>query len=211
MQPATTGPEASGDVPVDPLLTGVGRYRRDAAPRVRPLMRRLAAGQHPHSMLLACADSRVLPHLITASEPGEVFTVQNVGNLVHGSSVEAAVRYALDVLAVTTIAVCGHSGCGAMRGLCEGVPDGALARWLRGGAPALAAWRLGTNPVGAPDDLDLAEPDRLSMTNVVVQLDALRALVGPAESAGSVALVGLFLHIPSADVLVYDARAGSFR
>ena len=72
--------------------------------------------------------------MITHSGPGDVFTVQNVGNLVAGTSVRAAVQYATPVLAVPTVAVCGHPGCGAMRGLYDhGDPDGALGDWLRAG------------------------------------------------------------------------------
>ncbi|MEU7817420.1 SulP family inorganic anion transporter [Pseudonocardia sp. NPDC049154] len=201
--------EDAHDGPSAPMLAGVRAYHRETAEHVRPTFSGLAGGQSPSGLLLACADSRVLPNMITHSGPGDLFTVQNVGNLVHGTGALAAVQYATSVLRVPLVAVCGHSGCGAMKGLLDGVPtdmpDGALGDWLRSGRPSLDAWLAG-HPVGrAGAEAGFEQRDCLAMVNVAMQLDKLRELGVDAE------LMGLFFDIRTAGVLVYDADGRAFR
>lgn len=130
------------------LASGISAFQRDTAPRVRDELARLAReGQRPSQLFLTCADSRLVTSMITASGPGDLFTVRNVGNLVPlpgaestDDSVAAAIEYAVDVLQVDSITVCGHSGCGAMQALLSsapGVPMTPLRRWLRHGLPSL--------------------------------------------------------------------------
>ncbi|GAA1710727.1 hypothetical protein GCM10009680_59550 [Streptomyces yatensis] len=107
------------------LLGGVRAFQRHTAPLVRDELARLAReGQRPSQLFLTCADSRLVTSMITSSGPGDLFTVRNVGNLVPPSgadgscdSVGAAIDYAVEVLKVSSITVCGHSGCGAMHAL----------------------------------------------------------------------------------------------
>ena len=128
---------------------GAREFHRRTAPLVRPIFTELARKQQPTHLFITCADSRVMPSLITASGPGDLFTVRNIGNLVprkgseaYDDSVGAAIEYATQVLGVRTITVCGHSGCGAMAGLLSGgVKAGslpAMRRWLRHGNHSLA-------------------------------------------------------------------------
>ncbi|NMH92814.1 carbonic anhydrase, partial [Pseudonocardia bannensis] len=195
--------------PRAPMLAGVAAYHERTAGLLRPTLRELAGGQDPSGLLLSCADSRVMPNVITHSGPGDLFTVQNVGNLVAGTSVRAAVQYATSVLRVPLIAVVGHSGCGAMRGLLDGVPtdmpDGALGDWLKAGAPSLQAYRDGHPVAAAGLRAGYGEAEALAMVNVALQLDVLRAQGVDAE------LMGLFFDIPTAQVLVFDAGANEFR
>ncbi|TWF82478.1 carbonic anhydrase [Pseudonocardia hierapolitana] len=193
--------------PHAPLLAGVAAYHSDAAEMIRPTLEKLAHGQAPKGLLLCCADSRVQPNLITRSGPGDLFTVQNVGNLVAGTSMRAALHYATEVLRVPLIAVCGHSGCGAMRGLLDGAqqPGDPLGDWLASGAPSLEALRAG-HPVGkAALAAGYGEVEALAMVNVAQQLAALRA------HGVDAALLGLFFDIPTARVLVLDEEAQEFR
>lgn len=135
----------------DQLLSGVRNFQRVTAPLVRENLARLAReGQRPGQLFLACADSRLVTSMITSSGPGDLFTVRNVGNLVPlpgtehtETSVAAAIEYAVTVLRVRSITVCGHSGCGAMQALHAAPaeeaewPAGSLHRWLRHGRPSL--------------------------------------------------------------------------
>ncbi|WP_405778366.1 SulP family inorganic anion transporter [Streptomyces sp. NBC_00859] len=107
------------------LASGLSSFQRDTAPLVRDELARLAReGQRPSQLFLTCADSRLVTSMITSSGPGDLFTVRNVGNLVplpgaeaSDDSVAAAIEYAVDILRVESITVCGHSGCGAMTAL----------------------------------------------------------------------------------------------
>ncbi|GAA4545901.1 bifunctional SulP family inorganic anion transporter/carbonic anhydrase [Pseudonocardia xishanensis] len=183
------------------MRAGLTAYHRDTAEHVRPTMAELASGQNPSGLLLTCADSRVLPSMITSSGPGDLFTVQNVGNFVSGTGTLAAVQYAEEVLRVPLIAVCGHSGCGAMNAVLSGGRGrGPLDDWLRNGEPTMQAWIQG-HPAGRAASRDgFPQADCLAMVNVAMQLDRLRDMGVEAE------LMGLFYDIKSAGVLVYDQR-----
>ncbi|NJK33295.1 MAG: hypothetical protein HC927_13340 [Deltaproteobacteria bacterium] len=109
------------------LISGVLDFHRRLASGRAETYEPLAEGQSPTTLFFACADSRVVPAFIASAEPGELFTVRNVGNIVPradegghsiGDRSEAsAVEYAVEKLGVTDVVVCGHSGCGAMAAL----------------------------------------------------------------------------------------------
>ncbi|MFD0801829.1 bifunctional SulP family inorganic anion transporter/carbonic anhydrase, partial [Streptomonospora algeriensis] len=197
------------------LLSGAREYHADTAGRMRALMSRLAHCQRPNALFITCADSRVVPNLITASGPGDLFTVRNIGNLVPprggepaDDSVGAAVEYAATVLEVPSVVVCGHSHCGAMKALLEGTgePDselGQLGRWLAHGGPSLArADRARLRSVPAPEAMR-----SLSQANVVQQLENL--LTYPAVrhrvEQGRLELSGMYYDLESAEVHVLGA------
>ncbi|MFJ2112606.1 MULTISPECIES: carbonic anhydrase [unclassified Streptomyces] len=141
--------------------------------------RKLADGQFPEALFVACSDSRVIPALITGARPGEVFEMRNAGNIVppHRSQVvsgeAATIEYALEVLDVQDIVVCGHSHCGAMGALASGQDLSALpgvGAWLEVAKPALASV-LDRDGTGGSDSALLTE---LAQLNVRAQLAALR-------------------------------------
>ncbi|MFF3430120.1 SulP family inorganic anion transporter [Streptomyces sp. NPDC002602] len=194
------------------LANGISAFQRDTAPHVRDELARLAReGQRPSQLFLTCADSRLVTSMITASGPGDLFTVRNVGNLVPlpgaestDDSVAAAIEYAVDVLQVDSITVCGHSGCGAMQALLNshpGAPMTPLRRWLRHGLPSLErmasrhhAWAriAGRLPADAVE--------QLCLTNVVQQLEHLRAHESVARrlAEGTLELHGMYFHVGEA-------------
>lgn len=104
---------------MNPSIEGYRKFRRDVFPKEEARFRALAKAQKPHTLFITCADSRVPPSMLTQTQPGELFQCRVVGNLIpaHGSSgggVTSAVEYAVVVLGVSHIIVCGHSDCGAM-------------------------------------------------------------------------------------------------
>ncbi|MBB4932220.1 carbonic anhydrase [Lipingzhangella halophila] len=204
------------------LLAGANEYHASTARRMRSLLTRLAHRQNPKALFITCADSRVVPNVITASGPGDLFTLRNIGNLVPrrdqegtDDSVGAAIEYAVDVLEVPSIVVCGHSHCGAMKALLDGAhqaPDDEhlrqLRSWLRHGRASLA--RTGG---AAPDES--AGPDTmrtLAQYNVVRQLENL--LTYPAVrhryDAGSLELTGMYFDLETARMSVLDEARGEF-
>ncbi|MBL1085683.1 bifunctional SulP family inorganic anion transporter/carbonic anhydrase [Streptomyces actinomycinicus] len=205
------------------LARGISSFQRNTAPLVREELARLAReGQRPSQLFLTCADSRLVTSMITASGPGDLFVVRNIGNLVppageeHGDdSVAAAIEYAVDVLGVRSITVCGHSGCGAMQALlATGAGDGGtpLQRWLRHGLPSLArsaGERHGRPRLAGREPADAVE--RLCLANVVQQLAHLRAHgpVGRALAKGELELHGMYFHVGEAQAYLLAETEGA--
>ncbi|MFB8035047.1 SulP family inorganic anion transporter [Streptomyces sp. NPDC056004] len=221
-EPATAAPRPTGG---NRLINGLSSFQRNTAPLVRDELARLAIeGQRPSQLFITCADSRLVTSMITASGPGDLFTVRNIGNLVPlpnaesgDHSVGAAIEYAVDVLKVESITVCGHSGCGAMQALLGAEPDQetpatSLWRWLRHGLPSLErmasrhhAWarisgRLPTDAL-----------EQLCLTNVVQQLDHLRAHESVARrlAEGTIRLHGMYFHVGEAQAYLLTEAASS--
>lgn len=211
------------------LVGGLSAFQRNTAPLVRDELARLAAeGQRPTQLFLTCADSRLVTSMITSSGPGDLFTVRNVGNLMPPpgtdascDSVAAAVEYAVDVLEVGSITVCGHSGCGAMQALLggQGHEPGAqtpLARWLRHGRPSLARLgrigRLGRGEVALADRPVADDLERLALVNVMQQLDHLMAhpCVARRVAEGTLRLQGMYFHVAEAQAYVLNRATSTF-
>lgn len=202
-----------GDGDTDARLhTGLQRYRATIKPKYSQLFEQLAEGQKPHTLFITCADSRISPNIITATEPGELFIVRDIGNIVppneaiRGSSVAAAVEYAVGVLGVRKILVCGHSSCGAMKALRSPDP-------LPEPLANLAAWLEATDArdfiQGLPASLSTDEVARL---NVLAQLDHLKSypLVAERIASGELSLGGWFFDIGTADMEVWSDREKRF-
>ena len=123
---------------MDTLIAGIQRFRREGFEERKARFGELATGQQPRTLFVTCSDSRVDPTLITSSEPGELFVVRNAGNMLPAFGAvcggeEASIEFAVLALRVADIVVCGHSDCGAMKGLLN--PDSvaalpSVARWL---------------------------------------------------------------------------------
>ena len=179
----------------------------------------LAAGQKPEALFITCSDSRVVPQTFTSSPPGRLFMLRNVGNLVPSctaagelpadTSVAAAVAFALEVLHVPHIIVCGHSACGAMQAVQQGSAtcSASLACWLQHSEPARAL-----QAAGGLDNQDLSAPDQLAQYNVLAQLAHLKTYpaVQAALAAGAVQLQGWWYDLATARVLIYARTKNNF-
>ncbi|MFF3329738.1 carbonic anhydrase [Streptomyces sp. NPDC002888] len=175
--------------------------------------RKLAEGQYPEALFITCSDSRVIPALITGARPGEIFELRNAGNIVPphgrpGASGEAAtIEYALEVLGVQDIVVCGHSHCGAMGALKSGDDLSAL--------PGVDAWlelaRPRLTPVLDGDVRDPSLPD-VAQLNVINQLAVLRSYPAARQriEEDRLRLHGWYYEVDTGQVHELDAD-GRFR
>ncbi|MEU7133463.1 carbonic anhydrase [Streptomyces sp. NPDC046261] len=187
------------------LTEGVSRFRRDVYPAKAELFARLAATHRPTTLFISCSDARVVPELITQSEPGDLFVIRTAGNLVPAYSpgpdgVAASIEYAVAVLGVRDIVVCGHSACGAMTALAENhdlSAAPAIADWLRHADAARArAAGAGARTV-----------DALVRENVAAQLAnlATHPSVARALAARTLTVRGWVYDIPGGTVEELDA------
>jgi len=194
------------------LLHGVQKFNTEVFPENRELFAELAGGQSPATLFIGCADSRVNPSLITQTEPGELFVVRNVGNIVPAygemlGGVSSAIEYAVVALGVSHIIVCGHSDCGAMKALLANDPSKlesmpTVLSWLRNAeaARAVVASTLTATDVGPASVRSMAEQ------NVLLQLAHLRThpAVAAALARDTLILQGWFYDIATGEVTVVD-------
>ncbi|EZP51656.1 carbonic anhydrase [Sphingomonas sp. RIT328] len=173
-------------------------------------------GQFPKALMISCADSRIVPEHIMQAQPGDLFVCRNAGNIVppfsaHTGGVSATVEYAISVLGVRDVIVCGHSDCGAMKGL-SGDPAAlaavpTVAHWLKHGAAARQVVDQ-----SYPDLTDGERIRALSLENVVSQLAHLRThpSVAAGIAQGHITLHGWFVDIHEGVVLGLDGISGRF-
>lgn len=200
---------------MEKLIKGLQKFQREVFPLKQELFERLASGQRPSTLFITCADSRVVPDLFTQSEPGEIFVIRNAGNIVPAyrrppGGVTATIEFAVSVLGVKHIVVCGHTDCGAMKGLLH--PEN-LAE-----VPAVADW-LGqaetTRRVVLDNYKGEKEPtlvNAMIRENVLVQLQNLQThpSVLSRLTSGDVMLYGWIYNIGTGEVDSYDADKQRF-
>lgn len=199
------------------LIGRVVTFQSNTFPSNSDLYGKLARdGQSPKALMISCADSRVVPEFIVQAAPGDLFVCRNAGNIVPPYSqanggVSSTVEYAVMVLGVRDIIVCGHSDCGAMKALATDADLTAMpnvAAWLR---HSLAAQKVCRDSY--PADLSDAEKLRnMALENVVVQLAHLRThpSVASGIARGEIALHGWYVDIHAGQVLGLDGETGQF-
>ena len=202
------------------LIAGIVDFRERLLPQYLQRFQELASGQAPDTFFITCADSRVVPDLLASTHPGDLFTMRNVGNLVPPATAEgisiddlseaSAIEYAVLVLKVANIVVCGHSECGAMKAVvANAVPPETpnLAKWLH--HVHTAAFRLLQE--GALD-ANLTRHDQLSQLNVLVQLEHLMSypVVREKVLAGTLCLSGWWFDVAAGSMYAYDSGCRRF-
>ncbi len=161
------------------LKAGIRRFQTEVHAKYADEYARAAESpQRPHTLIIACADSRVDVETITSSRPGEVFVMRNIGNMVPAygemmGGVSAVIEYAVSALSVAHIVICGHSDCGAMKALLnpsstETMPT--VKSWLRNGLAALNV----SEGLSHDDDRMNERLRRLTEENVLMQLAHLK-------------------------------------
>jgi carbonic anhydrase len=200
------------------LVNGIVEFRLNMLPKYREKFAQLAHGQSPDTLFIACSDSRVAPNWFASTDPGDLFVVRNVGNIIvpccgtngHSTADEseaAAIEFAILNLNVKDIIVCGHSDCGAMHALLAGrdkVEAPHLRAWLRHGEEALVDLPKASG--------SLSRVNKLSQINVLQQLAHLRSypVVKERLSEGRLKLHGWWFELSTANVYNYEEDLAEF-
>jgi carbonic anhydrase len=194
------------------VLDRIDEYHRNGAAMLHSHIAGLTDSQNPYELFLTCADSRILPNVITASGPGDLYTVRNFGNLVPTDpadrSVEAALDFAVNELGVSSVVVCGHSSCAAMTALLGDAADKTtpMGRWLENARDSLVAYRDHHPARRSAEASGYPEVDQLSIVNVAIQVERLTChpILASAVASDEVQVVGIFFDISTARV--YEVR-----
>jgi carbonic anhydrase len=202
-------------MPVDSILRGLKRFQKKVFPKHRELFHKLALQQRPTALFITCADSRIDPCLLTQTKPGELFLCRVIGNIVPRypesiGGVSATIEYAVGVLGVPDVIVCGHTDCGVMKGVLNPEalkPLANVSAWLSHAQPAREALANSKGSLSDPEFL-LALTER----NVVEQLKNLRTHPSVAAhlEQGSLKLHGWVYHIGKGIVTTYNPRRERF-
>jgi carbonic anhydrase len=198
------------------LVEGLHKFQSEFCRSHQDLFERLSQGQNPEALFISCSDSRVIPNLITQTGPGELFVLRNAGNIIppHGAGglgETATIEFAVTALGVKDIVVCGHTLCGAMRGLLD-------LDSLTTSMPAVKAW-LGhaesTRRIILESYGHLEGNARLTATaqeNVLVQIENLRThpAVRSKIVRGELSIHGWVYKIETGEVFAFDHESGQF-
>ena len=197
------------------LVKGIHSFQRGFFASHRELFKQLAeAGQQPETLFITCSDSRVDPNLITNSQPGELFIVRNVGNVVPTRDLPggtaAAIQYAVEVLNVQNIILCGHTQCGALKAILD--PDSVthleyVSRWVKSTISVKNVIEEKYAHLDGEAKLTAAIQE-----NVLVQIEHLREYPFVAErlETGKLHVNGWIFDVGRGEVFDYDPEYGEF-
>lgn len=197
------------------LAKGIHSFQRGFFSTHRELFQQLATtGQRPETLFITCSDSRVVPNLITNAPPGELFLVRNIGNIVPTLDIPggtaAAIQYAVEVLEVENIIICGHTQCGALQAILD--PDSVahleyVKRWIKSSASVKQLIAEKYAHLTGEAQLTAAVQE-----NVLAQLENLRQfpLVASRLEAGKLFLNGWVFDVRTGEVYDYDPEQAQF-
>ncbi|MBB5343675.1 carbonic anhydrase [Tunturibacter empetritectus] len=205
------------DAVLEELKAGIRKFRMGVYPENKDTYVKAASEpQTPHALIVTCADSRIDPELITQSQPGDVFVTRNVGNLVPAygemlGGVSAVIEYAVTALKVQHVVVCGHSDCGAMKGLLhpealEKMPT--VKSWLKNAHAALSV----ASSLAKPDEEPGVLLRQLTEENVLLQIQHLRThpSVAGAAARGELTISGWIYDIGKGEVRISEDGSRTF-
>lgn len=192
------------------LIEGLQEFRKTYVPAHRELLAQLSQGQKPSVMFITCSDSRIDPNLVTQTAIGELFIVRNAGNIIppYGATnggEGATIEYAIHALGIEQIIVCGHSHCGAMKGLLH-------LNKLQEDMPLVYDWLKhaeGTRRLVKDSYKDHTDEELLEVAvaeNVLTQIENLKTypLVHSRLYQGKLQIYGWVYQIETGEVLAYD-------
>lgn len=199
------------------LIQGIVEFKKNLTDEKRALFAQLALGQKPDTLFIACSDSRVVPNLFASTNPGDLFVLRNVGNLMppfealtSDDSAAAVLEFSIFTLNIRDIVVCGHSECGAMQALVNGIHTSQcshLELWLKHGEGALKQVRNGVTL-----DPSLSEHNQLSQMNVLEQMKHISTypFIKERIKKQQLRLHGWWFDIAQANVYCYENELNQF-
>ena len=197
------------------FAAGVVKFQNEVFPQRRDLFERLALGQAPEALFITCSDSRIETAMITQTDPGELFICRNAGNIVPPHTMQtggmtASIEFAVGVLKVPHIVICGHTECGAMKGALN--RDGLkhlphVQEWLGYSKAAVDIVQAVANGKSEDEKMQL-----LLRQNVLLQLQHLKThpTVAVALAKGVLQLHGWVYDIKTGEVSALDPTSGHF-
>ncbi|MGS1107380.1 carbonic anhydrase [Achromobacter anxifer] len=204
---------------IERLVDGFQRFQQQYYEDAPSLYRNLCEGQHPSTLLVGCCDSRVDPAMLLGCDPGDIFTVRNVANLVPPASTDrglqgvlAAIQFAVEQLQVSRIIVLGHAHCGGIRALMDRRTRGDgetdyLERWMDIAEPARRQVLQQMPQATAAERRRACE-----QASILISLRNLEELpfVRRAVESGGLTLHGWYFDLVAGALLAYSARADAF-
>ena len=199
------------------LIQGIIDFRKGLTQEKRDLFAQLAIRQKPDVLFIGCSDSRVVPNLFASTDPGDLFVIRNVGNLIppvsdseQDNSVFAAIEFSIMSLQVSDIVICGHSECGAMQALAQGIdhcPCPHVRFWLKHAADSLGKFREGLTL-----DPSLSEYNQISQVNVLQQIEHLKThpIIRECLEKNKLRIHGWWFDIGRSDVYCYEQSVHQF-
>ena len=196
------------------LINGILEFRKNVQEGYRETFARLALSQTPDTLFIACSDSRVVPNLFASTNPGDLFVVRNIGNMIPpcgenetsmgAGSVAAALEFSLLNLNVSSIIVCGHSECGAIKALIKGrenIEPVNLRNWLKYGDPLFDQPKT-----SLIIDEHLSAVNKLSQSNIILQMEHLKTypVVQQFLEEKKITIHGWWFDIATAEVYAFE-------
>jgi carbonic anhydrase len=198
------------------LLKGLHKFQSSYFPANQEIFEQLAEGQKPRVLFITCSDSRIVPHLITQSGVGELFVIRNAGNLVPpfgaaNGGEGAAIEYAIHALGIEQVIICGHSNCGAMKGLLK-------LEKLRTEMPLVYEWLQhaeSTRRLIQENYADIKGEELMAITmaeNVVTQIENLKTypVIRSKLHQNKMSIYGWIYDIETGEVLAYNPETDDF-
>ncbi len=210
-------PHEKGALMLIKLMLGVRQFQGESFKQLQGIFEHLSMGQNPEILFITCSDSRLMPSLLTQTKPGELFVIRNVGNIIPPSDVSsseaAGIVFALNELdSIRDIIICGHSHCGAMKGLLtpdlkDRLPE--VSSWLQHSHSVIKKMQETNTPHTQNFDLKVRQATKL---NILTQIEHLKSYPVVAEklARGELNLHGWLYEFEKGEVLVYEPQTQEF-
>ncbi len=199
------------------LIEGIVEFRKNLTDEYRDLFAKLALGQKPDALFIACSDSRVVPNLFASTNPGDVFVLRNVGNLIPPysegdleNSAQAAIEFSVFSLNISNIIVCGHSECGAIQALSTAEKMSCcphLSHWLKHAEESVKRVKNGFRIMKG-----VSESNQISLANVLLQMEHISSypFIREKIEKKEIRVHGWWFDIAHADVYCYEPSLNQF-